>query len=33
VELRVRRTREREDVSLEEIEDRVLSLWERLKEE
>jgi prolyl-tRNA synthetase len=33
VELRVRRTREREDVRLEEIEDRVLSLWERLKEE
>jgi prolyl-tRNA synthetase len=33
VELRVRRTREREDVRLDEIEDRVLSLWERLKEE
>ncbi|MBC7329092.1 proline--tRNA ligase [bacterium] len=33
VELRVRRTREKEDVSLEEIEDRVFSLWERLKEE
>jgi len=33
VELRVRRTREKEDVAIEEVEEKTLSLWERLKEE
>jgi prolyl-tRNA synthetase len=33
VELRLRRTREKEDVMIEEIEEKTLSLWERIKAE
>ena len=33
VELRLRRTREKEDVKIEEIEEKTLSLWERIKVE
>jgi len=33
VELRLRRTREKEDVKTEEIEEKALSLWERIKPE
>jgi prolyl-tRNA synthetase len=33
VELRLRRTREKEDVRIEEIEEKTLSLWERIKAE